>query len=545
MKTHRKKIVCCSLAWASALSLSGCQSVDKFTFKKLLPAKSAKVQPQPLTATNTPRLTASTLPVHTVAFTKVVEAAEPIAEAPNNVPNSNFAITPAVATQDTQETPTLQQAITPETTVNEPVAIDLAAALRLVAGQNPQIGFAQQRIQEANAQVQSADLMWLPSMRVGGNFNKHEGRIQDVAGSMIETSRGSIYGGLGAQAVGAGSPAVPGLSMNFHLTDAYFQPLIAQQRLCARRHASLAVRNDMMLETAIAYTSLLEAMQLQAVAEQTLASAEKLRDVTQDFAETGEGVQADADRAVAELSTRQVEQLRAKENVRVASVRLNRLLSQDATLVLIPTESTLVPISLTSPTSEPRELVALGLANRPELAENRNLVGEAIERLNREKYAPLVPSVLLGMSYGGNGGGLGSDIERFGDRMDFDAAAFWELRNLGFGDQAARSESRSRVGQARWRQVQMMDTVASEIAEAHIQVQERSNQIEFAKLGIQAAQDSYRRNIERIQDGEGLPLEVLQSLQALDTAQRQYVLIIADYNRAQFNLHRALGWPIQ
>jgi len=527
------------------MSLSGCQSVDKFIFKKLLPAKPAEVQPAPLTASTTPTLTTPTLPVRTVAFTKVVEAAQPIDEVPNSVPNLNFVATQAIATQDIQATSVSQQVTAPESSANEPVPIDLAAALRLVAGQNPQIGFAQQRIQEANAQVQSADLMWLPSMRVGGNFNKHEGRIQDVAGSMIETSRGSIYGGLGAQAVGAGSPAVPGLSMNFHLTDAYFQPLIAQQRLCARRHASLAVRNDMLLETATAYTSLLEAMQLLAVAEQTLASAEKLRDVTNDFAETGEGVQADADRAVAELSIRQVEQLRAKETVRVASVRLNRLLSQDATLVLIPTEATLVPILLTSPTSEPRELVALGLANRPELAENRNLVGEAIERLNREKYAPLVPSVLLGMSYGGNGGGLGSDIELFGDRMDFDAAAFWELRNLGFGDQAARRESRSRVGQARWRQVQMMDTVASEIAEAHIQVQERSNQIEFAKLGIQAAQDSYRRNIERIQDGEGLPLEVLQSLQALDTAQRQYVRSIADYNRSQFGLHRALGWPIE
>ena len=91
----------------------------------------------------------------------------------------------------------------------------------------------------------------------------------------------------------------------------------------------------------------------------------------------------------------------------------------------------------------------------------------------------------------------------------------------------------------------MMDSVASEIAEAHVQVQERSGQIELAKLAIQAAQDSSRRNTERIQDGEGLPLEALQSLQALDLAQRQYARTIADYNRAQFNLHRALGWPIE
>ncbi len=528
MRFHRNQLVHCSLACAAAISLSGCTSLDKFNFKKPFSPKQAAVQHAPLTASTT-----KSIPIQTVGYTKVVEAAQPIAE---DAPTQFDTIA-------NQSEPTMVPTTQP-TAIEDSFPIDLASALRLTAGQNPQIGYAQQRIQEANALVRAADMMWLPSMRVGGNYNKHEGRIQDVAGSIIETSRGSIYSGLGAQAVGAGSPAVPGLLMNFHLTDAHFQPLIAKQRLCARRHASLAVRNNLLLDTATAYTNLLEAMQLLAITEQTLVSAEKLRDTTKDFAETGEGLRADADRAVAELSVRQVEQLRAKENVRVASVRLNRLLSQDATLKLEPTELLLVPIALTSPTSELRELVAVGLSNRPELAENRNLVGEAIEMLNREKYAPLVPSVLLGMSYGGNGGGLGGNIDRFGDRMDFDAAAYWELRNLGFGDQAAQGATRSRVGQARYRQVQMMDTVASEIAEAHVQVQERSGQIELAKLGIQAAQDSYRRNAERIQDGQGLPLEVLQSLQALDLAQRQYVRTIADYNRAQFNLHRALGWPI-
>ena len=534
MRLVRYRFVKCSFAFAAVLSISGCTSLDKLRVKNPFQKKQAAVQHSPLTAS-----VGSAVPVTTVGYARVVEAAAPIVA--DNGEVDTYTVQDAGVVQPESTSIVANQAV-PTT---ESFPIDLASALRLAAGQNPQIGYAQQRIQEANAQVQSADAMRLPSMRVGGNFNKHEGRIQDVAGTMIETSRGSIYSGLGAQAVGAGSPAVPGLLMNFHLTDAHFQPLIAQQRLCARRHASAAVRNNLLLETATAYTNLLEAMQMLAIAEQTLASAEKLRDITNDFAEAGEGLRADADRAVTELSVRQVDQLRAKENVRVASVRLNRLLSQDATLKLEPTESTLVPIELASPTSDLRELVALGLANRPELAESRNLVGEAIESLNREKYAPLVPSVLLGMSYGGNGGGLGSDIERFGDRMDFDAAAYWELRNLGLGDQAAQNTTRSRVGQARYRQVQMMDTVASEIAEAHVQVQERAQQIELAKLGIQAAQDSYRRNLDRIQDGEGLPLEVLQSLQALDVAQRQYVRTLADYNRAQFNLHRALGWPIE
>ena len=58
------------------------------------------------------------------------------------------------------------------------------------------------------------------------------------------------------------------------------------------------------------------------------------------------------------------------------------------------------------------------------------------------------------------------------------------------------------------------------------------------------AQQSYDRNLERIRNVQGLPIEVLQSIQALDTARREYLRAVVDYNTAQFRLHRALGWPI-
>jgi outer membrane protein TolC len=351
---------------------------------------------------------------------------------------------------------------------------------------------------------------------------------------------------LGAQAIGAGSPAVPGLVMNFHLRDAIFAPRIAEQALGARRQASRTATNDTLLETGLRYMDLLEALQVLAVAQQSLANAEQLTELTKSFADSGQGLQADADRALAELSTRQIEVRRAVENVRVASVRLARVLSQqDYSVTLVPQEPALVPIDLVVPSSEISELIATGLANRPELAESRYLVGEAVERLRRERHAPLVPSVLLGLSYGGNGGSPTSTITGFDDRVDFDAVAYWEVRNLGFGERYARNGSQSQVAQARWRQVQVMDQVASDVAEAHAQVESRQSQIKLAEAGITAAKDSYRRNSERIRDGQGLPIETLQSIQALDQAHRQYVRAVADYNRAQFELQRALGWPIQ
>jgi outer membrane protein TolC len=333
--------------------------------------------------------------------------------------------------------------------------------------------------------------------------------------------------------------------MNFQLRDAIYQPRISERILAASRQASRATTNDMLLETALAYNDLLEALQVEAVAKNTLAHAKKLADVTGEFARAGEGLNSDADRAKAELAAREIDALRTLEGAQVASVRLARVMSQDPSIQFAPQEPVIIPINMTPVDAGLPELIATGLSNRPELAESRHLVGAAVERLRSEVNAPLIPSVLLGLSYGGNGGGLGDDISNYNDRMDFDAVAYWEVRNLGWGEQAARNEARARVEQARWREVRVLDQVASEVAETYAQVISRRAQIEVAQAGITAAEESYRRNIDRTLNAEGLPIESLQAIQALDSAQRQYVRSVADYNRAQFSLQRALGWPVQ
>lgn len=422
--------------------------------------------------------------------------------------------------------------------------IDLPTALMLTSGRNPQVAFAQARIEESRAQLDRAESLWLPSLRAGANYNKHEGRIQDVAGTVIETSRGSAYGGLGASAIGAGSPAVPGVLAQFHVTDAVFQPRIAQQTIRARNAGARAVTNDNLLTTALAYMQLLRASQEKAVAAVAVQQAQELERVTGQFATAGAGLTSDHDRSRADLAMRKNELQRAHEAVLVASARLAQQIRWEYAQELHPIEETLYPISLVDLSTPAQGLVATGLSNRPEISESRHLICEAVERLNRERYAPLIPSVLLGVSYGGLAGGLGGDLTNGGDRLDADAMAYWELRQLGFGEKAARREASSRITQTRMKQVALMDQVAREIVEAHAQVQSRSQQIETSKEAVSAAQDSFRRNWERIENGQGLPIEVLQSIQALTSAQKEYVRSIADYNVAQFTLHRSLGWPV-
>jgi len=423
-------------------------------------------------------------------------------------------------------------------------SIDLTTALMLTTGKNPQIAFARARIEESLAQVDLANALKLPSIRAGLNYHKHEGQIQDVAGNIINTSRGSFYSGLGASAVGAGSPTVPGLVSQFHFADAIFQPRIAQRTACARQAGAEATTNNLLLATAVAYTELMRCEQDLAIARDIVDRAEKLSASTERFARVGEGLESDFDRARTEVSLRKSDMIRAEELATVASSRLAELIRWDSVQRLVPSEVQLTPIELLDRNASSRELVSMALTNRPELAESRHLVGEAVERLNREKNAPLVPSVVLSASYGLNGGGLGGTMGNFGDRLDADALAFWEVRQFGLGERAVRKEARSRITQARMQEIVQMDRIAREVTESYAQVNSRSQQIEVVKEAIEAAENSFTKNWDRIQNGQGLPIEVLQSIQALAAAQREYVRVVADYNVAQFTLQRSLGWPI-
>lgn len=120
----------------------------------------------------------------------------------------------------------------------------------------------------------------------------------------------------------------------------------------------------------------------------------------------------------------------------------------------------------------------------------------------------------------------------------------WQVRNLGFGERAARRETSARVQQSKFEQLRVLDHVALEISEAYSQVELRRQQMALTQQAIQTAEKSYKANSERIRDGVGLPNEVLQAVQALESARRAYLRAVIEHNQAQFRLEWALGWPV-
>ncbi|NND99194.1 MAG: TolC family protein [Pirellulaceae bacterium] len=422
--------------------------------------------------------------------------------------------------------------------------VNLPTALAMIGGQHPAVGFAQWRVKEAYAQLEQARVLWLPSIQAGLSYHRHDGNYQASDGRIVDINRGSLQYGLGTGATGAGTTPRPGIVAQFHLADAIFEPKIAQKRAWSQSHAAGAALNRQLMNAAVGYINLVSAYQEQSVLEASRGRTAELAKLTRDFAEAGQGLQADADRLQTELILMNNRVVASHERVDMESARMAEVLNTDPMGQLIPLDPTVVPIEMIDQGTHKPALISTGLSNRPELKQAGALVAAACDAYKRQKYAPLIPSVMLGFSNGGFAGGLGSTIDDDRNRYDFDAIVSWEVRQLGLGERASRRASNARVQQAKFEKIRLMDQVAREIAQAHTQVQHRRQQVEITRQAIQSAENSYQRNLDRIRDGQGLPLEVLQSIEALEDARLAYLNAVVDYNTSQFRLQWALGWPI-
>src|SRR5262249_32151780 len=157
------------------------------------------------------------------------------------------------------------------------------------------------------------------------------------------------------------------------------------------------------------------------------------------------------------------------------------------------------------------------------LAERRAAVAQALVTLKGARTLPFPPTLLVGFSAGGFGGGsdvvaapvtslpFGRNDPRFStldDREDFDVMAYWTLQNLGVGNKAQIAAARSRLSSADFELLITLDRIRAEVAGAHARTHARFARIRSCELAIAAATEAFSEDMQRIKAAEGLPLEV-------------------------------------
>jgi len=430
----------------------------------------------------------------------------------------------------------------------KPLPINLPTALSLMNANPLDIQIAAERLRASNAALDRAKVLWLPNIGLGVDYFRHDGQIQDVAGFVFPTNKSSFF-------VGAGPTAV------FNVGDALFAPLAARQVVRARQADVQTARNDTALAVAEAYFTVQQARGEVAGSIDALRRADELVKLTQkvapDLVPTVE-----VNRARAESARRRQTVESAYERWQVASADLTRLLRLEPGTLVEPAEEPSLTVELIDSRATPDELIPIALTYRPELASDQAVIQATLARIRQEKVRPFVPTLALrgagaqvaGLAGGYFGGGRDGSFGNYGGRFSFDLQAVWEIQNLGLGNRATIREREAEQRQALLQLLRTQDRVTAEVVQAHARVQRSANRLKAASDGVADAVETAEKNLRGLVPGKRVgdqltlvfrPQEAVAAVAALDQAYRDYYAAVADQNRAQFQLYRALGHPAQ
>jgi hypothetical protein len=231
--------------------------------------------------------------------------------------------------------------------------------------------------------------------------------------------------------------------------------------------------------------------------------------------------------------------------------------------VVVPLEHDHLQITLIDPAQPLPDLQRIALANRPEIASRRALVQAAEAGIRREKMRPLLPIILVN-GFQASGGmmlqagifGLGpnSSLNQWTGRNDVSLQLVWQFDALGIGNLARIKDQRGEQSDSIIQLSRTQDMVAAEVTEAHANLQSAAARVGQADRSLRASIAAYNGNVEGMRHttryGDVLvlvyrPQEVVYALKLLKLSFDEYFTTVADYNRAEFELFHALGYPSQ
>ena len=443
---------------------------------------------------------------------------------------------------------------------DRPLPINLATALRLADARPLVVTAAQASAWVAEAQLQRANLIKIPELDFGVDYVRHDGFGPDFNRGVNNPSYGFPGGGgplnnnLNWMYVGGSLYGI------VPMTDAIFQPLAARQVLNSKRHDIQAAKNDALVATAHAYFGVHQYRGQYAGCLDVIRRGEELTDRIKELSHDLVP-RIEVDRAIQMLADIQQHAAMLRREWRVSSANLTQLLRLDPRVVIVPLEPDHLQITLIDPARPLDELMPIALSNRPELASQRALIQASEIAVRREKNRPALLTILLtgfqspggmrmqGMVFGiGNGGAM----NLWSLREDVSLQAIWQLEGLGLGNLARIKKERGTQSKAVADLFRLQDATVAEVTQRQADLQSAAVRVSQAERSLRQGLITFEGNYEGLAEtkrfGDVLvqiyrPQEVIRALQNLLTAYDQYFATVAEYNRAQFGLFHALGYP--
>jgi outer membrane protein TolC len=466
--------------------------------------------------------------------------------------------------------------------------INLATALRLADARPIIVAATGAQVWVAEATLQKSKLLWVPTINLGADYTRHDGIGPDLNNGQVipkgvnalgQPAPGALgrplsqnvnlfYGGAGFTWAPSGpnyffqpdpsEPLLPSPQFQF-ASDMIFQPLHDRQALNSARWDLQTAKNDALFMTAKAYFDVHRHRGRYAV---TIDAVQRGRRLVAQIAELSTDLvpRVEIDRARNLLADLEQEAITARQNWRIASAELTRVLRLDPRAVVEPLEHDHLQITLISPARWLDELIPIALTNRPELASHQAVVQATLVAIRQEKLRALLPTAYINgfqtpyelYEAGAGGIGHGDKVNQWSPRDDLSPELIFTADGLGMRNLAQVKEARGMSSQQLVELFQMQDSVAADVTRTQADLQSAAARVVQAEREVKSALINYNGNIEGLAQTERFgnvlievfrPQEAVFALQLLMTGYEHYIDTVADYNTAQFAMFHDLGYP--
>lgn len=409
-----------------------------------------------------------------------------------------------------------------------PYPIDLPTALRLAKADNLDVQLAQERINEAKASHGSAIARFLPWLTAGVAYRRHEGRTQAVDGTLVDADKQSTSIG-------------PTITAQVDIGDALFTTLAAKQTVYATEAALQVQQQDSTLAAANGYFELLKAKALVDANREALTTSQTYEQQLQGGVNAGVIFKGDLLRVQTQTQRYQAAVIQAQQQQRLAAARLAELLHLDPSVELAPQDSELVPIALLQTETSQDALLKQALDTRAELQQSQAQLQAAREAKKNAVWGPLIPSLGAQAFLGELGGGKDSASGNYGSSRDYTLGLNWRFGPGGLFDFTRINAAKSKLHSAELSVEKTSNSIKRQVVEAQARVLSSTEQMTASRNALSNATETLRLTRERKQLGVGIVLEDIQAQQELVRARTDYLSAITDYNKAQYELSKALG----
>jgi len=407
----------------------------------------------------------------------------------------------------------------------KPLSLKDAVALALV--HQPQVMSADAATAAAAGRTQQATSALFPSLSISSQYQRSGAQAGTVSAGA--TGGTATVSGSSTSTSYTASLSAQQLLYDFGRTRSQLAQARNLQRATGETLAQ--TRQDVVNQVKQAYYSMLQDQRLVVVQERNVTDQQAHLAQAQAFYKAGKAPWADVVATETAVAQAVLNLATAQNAAAIARVNLNLAMGVD---VRTPTqvEDTDEPAPSVP---DPAALVEYALAHRADMQQVRFSV-EATKNALRVAHTGNLPDVLAAADYGLRG----SDFPPDRSNWTYAVSVQWPIFDSGLTrGRVKESEANLRLANANLRQAEQ--TVASDVAQAYLNVQTAEQQITVAGVEVANAEESLRVATGRYDAGVAIHIEVLDAQAALLTAQTNQVNARQSLSTARAALKRALG----